>query len=45
VFCGAFTVALWAGCLDGGERAELKRLLVDVCQKVLSKRQAQVVAT
>jgi O-antigen/teichoic acid export membrane protein len=45
VFCGAFAVALWAGCLDGGERTELKRLLVDVCQKVLSERQAKVVTT
>jgi len=45
LFSGAFAAALWAACLDGEERADLKRLTVDVCRKVLSKWQAQVVAT
>jgi O-antigen/teichoic acid export membrane protein len=44
LFCGGFAAALWAGCLDGEERADLKRLLVDVRGNVLSRRQGGVVA-
>jgi O-antigen/teichoic acid export membrane protein len=44
LFCGAFAASLWTGCIDGEERADVRRLLADVRQKVSSRRQADEVA-